>query len=111
MATEVKMTEAVFADEGDFEAVHAAEAFLSSAGFSVGRMERGSPRGVMFGDYDIQKWRNLDAQDRAELHGEMLAPTGSSRNGPIKVVIRASAPVAAHRAFIAALNKANPSPA
>lgn len=56
-------------DEGDFVAVRRAEALLKQYGFSVGTTQRGSSRGVMFGDYDIQKWRNLNEADRAALHG------------------------------------------
>lgn len=56
-------------DEGDFVAARRAEALLKQHGFSVGTTQRGSPRGILFGDYDIQKWRNLDENDRAGLHG------------------------------------------
>lgn len=56
-------------DEGDFVAARRAEQLLQSHGFSVGTTQRGSPRGILFGDYDIEKWRNLDERDRAGLHG------------------------------------------
>ncbi len=56
-------------DEGDFAAVRRAEALLKQHGFSVGTTQRGSSRGVMFGDYDIQKWRNLSVEERRALHG------------------------------------------
>ena len=56
-------------DRGDFVAARRAEQLLGRHGFSVGTSQRGSPRGVMFGNYDIQKWRNLNEVDRAALHG------------------------------------------
>ncbi|MBC8718215.1 hypothetical protein [Ochrobactrum sp. Marseille-Q0166] len=56
-------------DQGDFAAVRRAEQLLEQHGFSVGITQRGSPRGILFGAYNIQKWRNLDEKDRAALHG------------------------------------------
>lgn len=56
-------------DEGDFAAVWRAERLLEKHGFSVGHMQRGSSRGILFGDFDIQKWRNLNEAERAALHG------------------------------------------
>lgn len=73
---------------GDFEAVRAAEKYLSDRGFSLGRTQRGSPRGILLGDYDIQKWRNLRPREREMLHGHM---TGG-REGPVLITIFASAP-------------------
>lgn len=53
-----------------------AERALKAAGFSVGRAQRSEPRGVMFGDTDVQKWRNLSADDRDKLDGRLC------RHGP-----------------------------
>ena len=52
---------------------------LEGAGFSVGRLQASSPRGVMFGDFDIQKWRNLRPADRDGLDGHLCrhGPPGS----------------------------------
>jgi|SRR5947209_12617624 len=88
-----------FDQTGDFAAMHAAERFLSERGFSVGSNQRGAPRGVMFGNYDIAKWRNLGADERLELHGTLI---GDGRNGPLALRIYASAPAGA----IAALTQA-----
>ena len=66
-----------------------AEHFLQIAGFSVGRNQRGDPRGILFGDYDIAKWRNLSSQERADCHGQM---TGDMREGPVVVTIFEHAP-------------------
>ncbi len=85
-----------FSQKGDFEAVTAAEDFLRVAGFSIGSSERGSPRAIMFGDYDISKWRHLDQRERDALHGQM---TGDGRNGPLTVTIFESAPPGAKTAF------------
>lgn len=52
---------------------------LEAAGFSVGRLQASSPRGVMFGDFDIQKWRNLRPGDKESLDGHLCrhGPAGS----------------------------------
>lgn len=85
-----------FSQKGDFEAMSAAENFLKVAGFSIGSSERGSPRGIMFGDYDISKWRHLSQSEIDDLHGRM---TGDGRNGPLTVTIFEFAPQEAKRAF------------
>lgn len=75
-----------FADVGDFEAMYAAEQWCADNGYSVGAGQRGSPRGLLRGDFVIMKWRNLSAQERAELDGTM---TGDMRNGPVTVSVKA----------------------
>lgn len=79
----------VFDQAGDFNAVAAAEAWCAARGLSVGRMERGQPRGLLFGDFDIQKWHNLSAVERRALSGRM---TGDMRNGPVVVEVRGCGP-------------------
>ncbi len=74
-----------FRDAGLFEAATSAEMWCSENGYSVGRMQGKSPRGLLRGNYDIQKWRNLTAADRAALDGTM---TGDMRNGPVVVWIK-----------------------
>ena len=69
-----------FEQWGDFAANDAAERWLSERGYSVGRMQRGAPRGVLYGDHDIQKWRNLSKPDRLALDGHLI---GNFRDGPI----------------------------
>jgi hypothetical protein len=85
-----------FKQDGDFEANNAAEEFLRVAGFSVGSMQRGDPRGIMFGDYNISKWQNLREIERQSLHGQML---GRGRTGPIMVEIFENAPQEAKQSF------------
>lgn len=65
-----------FADPGEWTASTAAEKWLRNGGYSVGRRQRGEPRGVLRGDWDIQKWRNLRKREREALDGVM---TGDSR--------------------------------
>lgn len=80
---------------GDFSANDAAEAFLRERGFSVGSMQRGDPRGIMFGDCDIAKWRNLSASERTALHGVLAYRNGSARGGDAIIRIFCTAPDAA----------------
>lgn len=49
---------------------------LEDAGFAVGRNQASSPRGLMFGNYDVMKWRNLSQNDRDALHGR-ITPSGT----------------------------------
>lgn len=77
-----------FDQVGDFEAYRAACRWLTDRGIAYGSMQAGSPTGLMVGNYAISKWRNLSAQDRAELHGTM---TGDMRKGPVRVALSAEA--------------------
>lgn len=81
-----------FSEEGVFAASEAAGRFLTARGFSVGESQRGAPRGVLYGSFCIQKWRNLRPSDRTALHGRM---TGDERIGPVVIEIFASAPAEA----------------
>jgi hypothetical protein len=67
-----------------FRSFHAAEVFCKEQGFSVGRMQRDSPIGIKRGEWDIQKWRNLDRKDRKLMDGAILG--SDKRHGPILVV-------------------------
>ena len=69
-----------FPQIGEFRACCLAEEWCEERGISVGRMQGGDPRGLMRGDFDIQKWRNLNDNERAALHGKM---TGNMREGPV----------------------------
>lgn len=66
-----------------FEQFAAAERWCAEQGISVGRMQGPDPRCLLWGDFDIAKWRNLTKAERAECHGTM---TGG-RDGPIHVRI------------------------
>ena len=69
---------------GGFNACIAAEQWCRDHGISVGFMQRGSPRGLLYGDYSIAKWHNLDSKEKADLDGVM---TGDMRNGPVKITL------------------------
>lgn len=77
-------------EEGDdtFAAMYAAEKWCANHGISVGRScGQGYPRGLLYGDYDIAKWRNLTGEHRASLDGRM---TGNMRGGPVTVDLKRS---------------------
>ena len=75
-----------FVGEATFAAVNAAEQFCKQRGFSVGRMCAGLPIGLKQGDYNIQKWRNLNRADKRRLDGVMVPSTGARfRTGPVEV--------------------------
>ena len=73
-----------FLQTEDFAASRAAEAWCAEHGYSVGRMQHSDPRGILKGDYDIAKWRNLNARERKALDGHMV---GDMRHGPVTVTI------------------------
>lgn len=81
---EIAAERRVFPQDGLWEAANAAEAWLVRGGYSVGRGQRGAPRGILRGDFDIQKWRNLRPHERKALDGVM---TGDGRHGPIVVTL------------------------
>lgn len=81
----------VFADTDPsdaFAAVKAAERWLEERGYSVGIMQAHGPRGILKGDYDIQKWRNLRPRERSVLDGQMVG----GRGGPVMVTIWRNVP-------------------
>lgn len=64
----------------EFATTGEAEKWCEEHGLSVGRMQGPSPRGILKNlddgtSFDIQKWRNLNTQERRQLDGIML-PTG-----------------------------------
>lgn len=89
-----------FSTEGDFAALNEATTFLSARGFSYGRLQRGAPVGVMFGDVIISKWRNLSPEDRGDLQGMIIGDNNSMRHGPVKIMLRKNAPSDVVAAFL-----------
>lgn len=75
----------LFKQEGEFAAMRAAEVWCAERGISVGRMERGKPCGLLYGDFDIAKWHNMSRREIEALDGRM---TGDMRHGPVTVEIR-----------------------
>ncbi|ARR55358.1 hypothetical protein HY78_18885 [Rhizorhabdus wittichii DC-6] len=86
---------AKFDQPGDFTAMYAAERACRDAGFSIGASQRGAPRGLLFGDFIISKWRNMTQRQRLDLHAEMVG----GRDGPVAVALRDDAPPPAVAAF------------
>jgi hypothetical protein len=76
-----------FRGDGDFEAVRAAEEWCAKLGISVGFMQGDAPRGLLWGDAAIAKWRNLTAAEQASCDGQMTTPGSSPRHGPVTVEI------------------------
>lgn len=90
----------MFNNAGQFAALREATALLVKAGFSVGPTQRGAPAAVMFGDYLIAKWKNLNGLQRRETHATL---TGDNRNGPLTIRLLPAAPPEAHDALNIAL--------
>lgn len=72
-----------FSSPDTFVAYHDAEKWLQDRGFSVGRMQGPEPVGIKRGDYDIQKWRNINSNDRELLDGLIVGD--DKRNGPVTI--------------------------
>ena len=63
----------------------AAQDALTKCGFSLGRLQRAAPRGILHGDWDIAKWRNLSQTDIDGLDGIY---TRQHRDGPVTLTFR-----------------------
>jgi hypothetical protein len=81
----LKVYEKTFEGTEAFEAIRKAEAWLKERGYSVGTMQGPAPMGIMKGDYDIAKWRNLRPSERYALDGQI---DGDKRNGPVTVRLK-----------------------
>jgi hypothetical protein len=68
-----------------FEANYKAVAWCHERGISVGSSCAASPKGLMFGDYIIAKWRNLTSAEIEQLHGWI---DRDLRDGPVTVYIK-----------------------
>lgn len=69
-----------------FRSHQLATTFCREQGLSVGRMCGDLPIGVKAGDWDIQKWRNLDKADMTQLDGALV---GDQREGPVTLFLGA----------------------
>jgi hypothetical protein len=74
----------IFESDETFGAYYAAERWCRANGISCGSPCTSAPIGLLFGNYQIAKWRNLTAKERSLLHGTI---TGNLRNGPMTVFI------------------------
>lgn len=64
-----------------------AAAWCEENGYSVGEMCGPQPIGIMRGEWQIAKWRNLTKREQDQLDGTI---TGNFRDGPVKVTIFAT---------------------
>jgi hypothetical protein len=80
MTATKKVTQIEFHSEGTFNAMYAAQRYLSEHGYSYGSNCAMLPTAFLKGDYDIAKWKNLTAKERKQVDGIM---TGDFRQGPV----------------------------
>ena len=78
----------VFDQKGTFAAFYAAQDWCRENGISYGSSQRGAPIGLMRGDFDISKWRNMTSAEQKELDGVM---TGEMREGPVTISLKTRA--------------------
>jgi len=74
-----------------FGAVHALEQWCRDHGYTLGRMQGSDPIGLLRGEADLQKWRNLGELDRDRLDG-VVTWVGSPRSGTAVVWLRVVTP-------------------
>ncbi|MGF6281893.1 hypothetical protein ABH908_000074 [Pseudomonas frederiksbergensis] len=74
-----------FTGDAPFQAMHACSDWLEERGYSRGSTCVLHPTGVLFGDWDIAKWKNLTKREIAALDGHI---TGDTRNGPVTLHLK-----------------------
>ena len=65
---------------GVFQALYAAQEWCVHNSISYGSLCGDQPVALMYGDYNIAKWKNLTPKEKRTVDGKM---TGDMRNGPI----------------------------
>lgn len=75
----------VFTGTKPFEAMFIAERWCAARGISVGAACRNEPRGLMRGEFDIAKWKNLTPHEREAMDGTMRS--NDFRHGPVIVSV------------------------
>lgn len=75
----------VFKEIGTFESYYKAKGWLNDNGYSYGSTSTARTVGIMLGNYGIQKWHNLSADDIRELHGVMVSD--DFREGEVEVIL------------------------
>lgn len=77
------------ADGDDFAALHAAEAWLRTRGWSWGSLQSRAPCGIIRGDAGIGKWRHLNQASQDAMDGIMVGMrNGSFRFGAVEIRLR-----------------------
>lgn len=66
-------------DGEDHSGLRACQEWLTANGFSYGPLCRDQPVGVLKGDYQIAKWRNLNHYEQQLLDGEIRPMAGGWR--------------------------------
>ncbi|KKQ95342.1 MAG: hypothetical protein UT21_C0006G0014 [Candidatus Woesebacteria bacterium GW2011_GWA1_39_11b] len=74
----------VFHNKGTFEAFYAAKDWMVENNYSCGSSCAFAPVGLIEGDYDIAKWKNMTKSEINTLDGVM---TGDLREGPVTITI------------------------
>jgi hypothetical protein len=78
--------EITFKEDGTFNSVNAARAWLRLNGYVDGSMCRDMPIGFVKGEYDLpQKWKNMSDSDIEQLDGVVLS--NDFREGSVTVLI------------------------
>lgn len=76
-----------FEASGTFGALNEAQKFCSTLGIAVGSLCRDKPIGLLVGEADIDKWRNLTPEDVRQLDGVLIADDGNFRDGPVTLLL------------------------
>jgi hypothetical protein len=71
----------------EFSAFYAAEQWCYDNGYSYGSMCGSEPIGLLKGDHDIAKWRNLTDKQRKALDGTMTV-TGRFRYNDVIITLK-----------------------
>lgn len=81
--------EHTFNEHGTFESLYAAEAWLSSKGYSTGSLDGlGQPVAIVKGEYNLpQKWHNFNAKEKTLVDG--IITSSNWREGEVKITIYA----------------------
>lgn len=74
-----------FTEIGTFEALYAAQKWLTQNGFSYGPSCVMHPMPILKGDFLIAKWKNLTKGEIAGLDGKL---EGNMREGPMTVTLK-----------------------
>ena len=77
-------------NDDEWNALESARTWLKENGYSYAPMCGPEPIGILFGDFEIAKWRNLSTVERKELDG-IITPFngGRFRGNSCTVKIRA----------------------
>lgn len=82
------------------EALAACRKWLADRMFASGpEGNRGDFIGVMYGVETVGKLRDLDSEERADLHGHIFPHSGDFRRGAVTVMLRPDAPESVLSAF------------